>query len=892
MRLPRGIRRVFSLESSHTPSRDDVSGELEFHLAMRTQELIDRGLEPERARREAARLLGDTGRIASALLRDAQKARPRRLLSSWIAELRQDLSFALRTLRSAPGYTLAAVTTLGLGIGANTAVFTLVDGVLTSPLPYRHADRLVTLWSTSPSRGLFTRSPVSYPDFRDWRAQATSFSGMAMMYGGDAVLRQREGPTPIVVAAVSGDYFDVLGGSAVLGAPFNQRDADANAQVAVLKYGTWQRRYGGDPNIIGRTIGLDEMSYTIVGVMDRGRDFPAWGELWIPLSPEIIARNNLEHRGQRIDTWVLARLRPGVDSSAAVAELQTIAARLEQAYPATNTDWSVLVAPLRQIVIDPFGRNATLPRAMLLLNGAVGLVLLIACANVANLSLARLLFRRRELAVRMSLGAGRWRMIRQLLTESLVVSLAGAVLGVIVANWAVRFILAHGPALPRGSEIAVDVRVLTFTALLVAATTVAFGILPALRGGRAKAVDLREGTQRVTGRPRGRHLQSALVASQVGMALVLLVGAGLLLRSLVQLQSLDPGFDPEHLLVLRASAPSPPYSTDEQLIALHRTLERKLESVPGVTGAATVNHVPGGGMVISPLETQALDTTLSAVLRTASPDYVETMGIAVLEGRGLRESDADPWNGALLINQRLADIIQQPLGKRLTVFKQKPGADFGTALDGTVVGVVGDVRGSLAQGSSPFTVYVPDTQNPWQRATLVVRTDPAVTDPVTLVRRAILAADPNLPVSGLHTMEAQLQSSLAQQRFAVLLMSTFAGAAIFLAALGIYAVLAYTVRLRTREIGVRIALGANRGAVVGLVVRHTMAIVALGGAVGTVAAVALTGLMGTLLVGVEPLDPVTYATGAGTLVLVAFTAGYLPARRAANLDPMEVLREE
>ena len=891
VRLPKGVRRLFDIESTSTASEDEVRAELDFHLEMRVRDLVEQGLEPDEARAEAQRSFGDAGRINGILNRKARRAEPRRRVQAWLHDVGRDLVFSLRMLTRSSGYAAVAIVTLGLGIGANTAVFTLVDGVLMSPLPYQNSEQLVTLWSTSPTRGLFTRSPVSYPDFRDWRSQATGFQGMAMMYGDGALLSQRDGPVPIVIAAVSGDYFEILKARTILGTPFTANDALTNPQVAVLKYGTWQRRFGGDPDVIGQTITLDDMSYTVVGVTARGRDFPVWGELWIPLTPETVRANNLDHRGQRIDTWVLARLRPGVDSVTAVAELQTIARQLETAYPESNGDWSVLVAPLRQIVIDPFGRNATIPRSLFLLNGAVALVLLIACANVANLSLARVLHRRREFAVRTALGAVRWRLIRQLLTESLLVSAAGAILGIVVARWAVAFILANGPALPRDAEIALDSRVLLFTAALVAVTTLLFGILPALRSSASRFTDLRDGSRGSVGGRSGRRLQSVLVASQVGLALLLLVGAGLLVGSLRNLQQVDPGFDIDNLLVLRAEAESRPYS-DEQLVDLHQRLERAVEGVPGVLGAATVNHVPGGGMVISPLETAELDTTVSVAFRTASPDYIETMGIPVLEGRGLTRQDMAPWSGAILVNERLAGMFDNPLGTRITVFKQKPGSDFGEEQSGTIVGVVGDVRGSLAQQSSPFTVYLPFTQNPWRRATLVIRTDAAVLNSVAQVREAVRIVDPNVPLSGLHTMEAQMNDSLAQQRFAVLLMASFAGAALLLAALGIYGVLAYLVRQRARELSVRMALGARRADVVRLVVTRSMAIVGVGALAGLAAALALTRVMSSLLFGVTATDPKTYVVVTGVLVFVALAATYLPARHAASLDPMQLLREE
>jgi putative ABC transport system permease protein len=890
LRLPRGVRRLFDMESGGAASDDDVRDELGFHLEMRTRELVRQGLAPEEARREAYRLFGDADRIGSALSRAAQRSKPRRRATLWVRDVRRDFAFALRTLFRSPGYAVAAVLTLGLGIGANTAVFTLVDGVLMSPLPYRDAKQLVTLWSTTPSRGLFTRSPVSYPDFRDWRTQTTSYQGLAMLYGHGTVLEQPEGPVPIVVAAVSGDYFELLRAKMVLGVPFGLAQASANPHAAVLKYGTWQRRFGGDPGIIGRSITLGGVAYTVVGVADRGRDFPAWGEMWIPLSPDLVRAQNLDNRGQRIDTWVLARLRPAVDSAAAVAELQAVAQRLAFTYPETNNGWSALVAPLRQIVIDPFGRNATLPRSLLLLNGAVVLVLLIACANVANLSLARVLHRRREFAVRTALGAGRWRLMRQLLSESLAVSTAGALLGVIIARWTVTFILAQGPSLPRDAEIAIDLRVLGFTAVVVVVVTLLFGLVPAFRSGAARFTDLRDGARGTLGQSGGRRLQSVLVASQVGLAMLLLIGAGLLLESFRNLQQVDPGFDSEGLLVLRTQAP--PYATDEQLIDLHERLEQATENIPGVKGAATVNHVPGGGMVLSSFETPDLDTAISVAYRTASPDYIETMAIPVLEGRSLTREDMKPWNGALLVNQRLAGLLGRPLGTRVTVYKQKPGPDFGAAQEGVIVGVVGDVRGSLAQQVSPYTVYLPFTQNPWQSATLVVRTDPAVSNPASLVREAVRGVDPNLPLAQLRTMEAQLRDSVAQQRFAVLLLGAFAGAALFLAALGLYGVLAYLVRQRAREMSVRMALGARRPDIIRMVVRRAMVVVGIGGIAGLAASVALTRVMRSLLFGVSATDPTTFIAVPLMLIATALVASYLPARRAASLDPMQVLREE
>jgi predicted permease len=890
MRLPHGIRRLFNLESGATAPQEDIRTELDFPLDMQTRELIGEGWTQEEARREAERRFGRVIRIESDL-RQAHRSEPRRHIASLLNATRQDLGFALRTLSRTPGYTAVAVLTLGLGIGANTAMFTLVDGVLMRPLPYQDADRLVTLWSSSLSRGPYTRSPVSYPDFRDWRSQATSFEGMAMLYGHDVVLREREGPTPLLVAAVSGDYFELLRARAVLGRPFSQSGVSENPQVAVLKYGTWQRRFGGDPAIVGRTITLDDMIYTIVGVLDQGRDFPGWGEMWIPLSPEIIARHNLEHRGQRIDTWVLARLRPGVDSAAASAELQAIANRLAQAYPETNIEWSTLIAPLHQIVIDPWGTNASMPRSLLLLNGAVALVLLIACANVANLSMARVLHRRRELAIRTALGAGRWRLVRHLLTESLIVTATGATLGVVFARWAVSLILLRGPALPRAPEIAVDLRVLLFTAGLVGVTTLVFGILPAFRGAGTGFAELRDGPRGAIGGMSGKRLQSVLVTSQVGFALLLLTGAGLLIESLRSLQRVDAGFAVENLLVLRTQAQSPPYSTDEQLLDLHRRLEEAVENIPGVIAASTVNHVPGGGMVISRIEALGLDTSLSVTFRTAAADYIETMGIPVREGRSLTDADMIPWNGSILINERLASILGNALGRRVTVFKQKPGPDFGKPLEGTVIGIIGDVRGSLAQRVSPYTVYLPNTVNPWQSATLVVRTDQTVQNPAVLVREAVLRVDPNLPVIQLRMMEDQMYDSLAQQRFAVLLMGAFASAALLLAALGLYGVLAYLVRQRSREISVRMALGARQVDVVRLVVKRAMIIVGVGVVAGLTAATMLTRVMSSLLFDVSPTDPVTFLTVTGVLVCVAVVASYFPARRAASLDPMQVLRD-
>ncbi len=892
IRLPEGFRRAFDLQASDTHSAGDVEAELQFHIEERTSELVDRGLPPDEARRQAVRAFGDADRIRFELTRQARRSGSRLRRSTWLRDMRYDLGFAVRMSVRASGYAAVAILTLGLGIGANTAIFTLVDGVLMSPLPFHDADRLITLWSNSVSRGPYTRSPVSYPDFRDWRSQSTSFDGMAMLYGHDMVLREQQGPTPILVAAVSDDYFDVLRARTVLGRPFNRSDVLENSQIAVLKYGAWQRRFGADPAIIGKTIPLDQGTFTVLGVLDQGHDFPMWGEFFIPLSAEIISRHNLEHRGQRIDTWVLARLRSGLDSARAEAELRTIADRLAVAYPETNTEWSVVVAPLQQIVIDPWGSNANLPRALWLLYGAVALVLLIACANMANLSLARVIRRRRELAVRTALGAGRWRLVRQLLTESLLLTLVGALLGVLFARWAVTFIMAHGPALPRGAEIGIDLRVLAFTALLVGVTTLVFGILPALRGAGAGVAYLKDGARGILGGKGGKRLQSALVASQVGLAMLLLIGAGLLIESLANLRRVNAGFDVGNLLVLRTQAQAPPYSTDEQLLDLHRRLEEAVENLPGVVAASTVNHVPGGGMVITRIETPAIDTSLSAAFRTAAADYIETMGIPIREGRGLSAADMNPWNGSMLINERLAGVLGNAVGKRITVFKQKPGPDFGTPLDGVVVGVVGDVRGSLTQQVSPYTVYLPSPVNPWQSATLVARIDPAVQNPAALVREAVRQVDPNLPTTQLYMMEDQLHDSLSQQSFAVLLMGAFAGTALFLAGLGLYGVLAYVVRQRSREISVRMALGARREDVITMVVRRAIVIVAIGSVAGIVAAVAFARVISSLLFGVSATDPTLLATVTAVLVTVACAASFIPARRAASLDPMEVLREE
>jgi putative ABC transport system permease protein len=805
----------------------------------------------------------------------------------------QDVRYSIRTLGKSFGFTSVAVLTLALGIGANSAVFTVVNGVLLRPLPYPDQDRLLTLWSVRPDGSI--GSLPSYPDFQSWHAQSESYVGMAFIYGDEMIRRTDEGLDPMLAAYVTGEFFSTLRARAVLGSPFgNTGGADfGEEKVIVLKYGIWQGQFGGDPEIIGKTVPFADGSYTVGAVMAEGVDYPVWADMYTPITQAVIDRSGLNARDRRVDTRVFARLRTDVDQATAISELTTIASRLEAEYPETNTDWTVRIRPLKAIVLDPWGQNRNLRRALFVLMAAVGFVLLIACANIANLMLARIVSRGREMAVRTALGAGRGRLMRQTLTESLVLAALGATAGVIFARWGVDALLAGAPPLPRVAEIKVDGGVLAYTTGLAVLAALLFGTAPAMRNsGRNLVERLKEGGRSAIGRLGTRHIQVSLVVSQVGLALVLLIGAGLLGKSLRQLADVNLGFNTTQLTSVRIRPPQPQYADARLRADLYGRLVDEVAAVPGIESASLVNHTPGGGLIFSPLRVEGLAEEVTTAFKTVAPGYFETMGIAVVEGRSFDALDMTESTDGIIIDRTLARFLDIELGRRITVFKQVADNELGQPITGEVIGIVGATRVSLSQESPYPNVFVPFTVNPWMHATIVARSRSDVSGIGEQIRDAVLTVEAEIPGVEPASVADRMHETVSKERFAARLMASFAAAALLLSAVGIYGVMAYLVKQRTAEIGLRMAMGATSGHVLRLIVGRAMWMVLTGTLVGLAAAFGLTRFIGAMLFEVGAMDLSTYATVTGILVLVAFVASFLPANQATKVDPLTTLRAE
>jgi predicted permease len=795
-----------------------------------------------------------------------------------------DVRYGFRMLLKHRGFAFISILALSLGIGANTAIFSVVNAVLFRPLPYKDPSRLVTILHEG-------GKPVAPANFLDWKAQNQVFESMAAAQVWDPTLTGKDRPEQLHALQLTADMFSVLGVSPIAGRTFNAgEDQPGNEHVVVLSHRFWQRMFNGDRGVVGQRLTLDGEGYTIIGVMPQDFQFaPFWAtraEVWTPLN---LAPRMSDRRGQSLR--VFARLKPGATREQAQSEMDAITGRLEQDYPKENKGLGTSVDSLHEKVV---GKSRA---ALLILFGAVGFVLLIACANVANLMMARATARRKEIAVRAALGAGRLRIARQLLTESVMLSLAGGVVGLLLAVWGIEALTRLGPDnLPRMKDIGLDYYVLGFTLGLSVLTGIVFGLAPVLQTTRVDLNEtLKEGGRGAADGGRRNRVRRLLVVSEMGLALMLLISGGLMIRSFLRLLSVEPGFNPKQVMTMTVSLAGSEHKTEPQRAAFFNELLNRVEAIPGVQSASAINHLPLGGDVWSlgftiegrpaplPGETQ------SAVYRIVRPRYFQTMGATLITGRDFTERDADAAPGVVIINEAFARRYfpgDDPLGKRISVSNDRLNPH-------EIVGVIRDAKQSeLTSAPNPET-YLPHQQAAGPRGmTLVIR---SASDPAALaqvVQREVWAIDKNLPVSEVRTMEEVVAESIGPQRFNMILLSLFAGVALLLAAVGIYGVMSYTVTQRMHEIGVRMALGASRSDILRLVVKQGMVLALIGVGLGLLGALAVTRLMTSLLFNISPTDSLTFVVVSVVLTAVALIACYIPARRATNVDPMIVLRYE
>lgn len=871
----------------------DLTEEMRAHIEMRTRQNIAAGMPSDEARYAAMRQFGWVENIK-------ETCREQRGIT-WPENFLQDARYGVRMLVKNPGFTAVGVLTLALGVGANTAIFSVVNGVLLKPLPYHDPGRIVTVLHDG-------WGPVAPADFLDWRSQNRSFERMAAAEAWGGTLTGGDRPEAIPGIRLGEGLLELLGVPPLFGRMFQADDYQpGHDRVLILSYALWIRHFGASPSVIGQTVTLDSQPYTVIGIMPRDFRFaPFWvtkSEMWAPLS--------LTERANRRD-WnslrVFARLMPGVSRERAQADMDTICRRLEQAYPDTNKGRTVRVDSLLDKVVGD------IRRALLVLLGAVVFVLLIACANVANLLLVRAAAREKEMAIRTALGAGRWRTIRQLLTESLVLASLAGLLGLAAGFFGVIMLKSYlqGSAstftlrLPRVEDITIDPPTLLFSLAIALLTGLVFGLAPALHAAKA---DL-QGTLKESGRSmssgqRSRRVRAALVVAEVGLALVMLSGAGLLMRSFLRLAAVDPGFEPKNVLTMTVSLAGQNDFVGPKRIAFYEQLFQRIEALPGVQSASAVNHLPlagdawGFGITIEGRPLPAAGEGVGAVFRVCRPRYCRTMGMSFVRGRDFSNQDGLGSPGVVIINENLARrqfANDDPLGKRLTLDDPRGNPNWLT-----IVGVVKDAKQTSWTGEPSNEIYLPWSQSKGYveetgghiaYMTLVIRTAGYPRSLVGAVQSAVWGLNRNAPVSSIMTMEEVVANAVWQQRFNLVLIGLFAALALVLATVGIYGVMAYSVAQRTQEIGIRLALGAQRGDLVRLVVTEGMRLTVLGLVIGLFGALALTRMMTSLLYQVNTTDPVTFAGVIFALASVSVLACYLPARRATRVDPMVALRHE
>ena len=801
-------------------------------------------------------------------------------------DLLQDIRYAVRSLIKRPGFVVVAVATLAFGIGANTAIFSVVDAVLLRPLSFPEPERIVVLDGTNLNLGIPEGGATSVPDFSDWRNQSSSFEQIAAFVAGGTVLVTNDEPERVRGTSVTEDFFPLF-----RTAPFKGRLIQAdefkegNDFVAILSYALWQRRFGASENVIGSKVQVSNFSITIVGVMPPGFDYPTQTEIWFPLP--LNPAN--EKRFNRFLN-VVGRLKPGVTIQQAQSEMGLMSERLAQTYVETNMGWNVKLTNLQNRLVG------NLRTSLLILLGAVTLVLLIACANVANLQLARATYRKREIAVRTALGASRFRIVRQLLTESVLLSILSGAVGLAFSIWLTKLLIAVSPPnSPRFEEIGLDARVFGFAFAVAFVTGVVFGLVPAIQTSK---IDLNE-TLKESGRSgshtRRNRIGSALMVSEIALSFMLLVGAGLLIKSFVRLREVNPGFNPSNMLAMRVSLPAGKYQQGEPRVQIYQQLVERISSLPGVASAGAITQLPLRGDTFNlgrgylregdPATPEAAG---NANFLAVTPTYLDTMQIPLKAGRGFTDRDTNEAPKVVIVNETMARKLwpgESPVGRKIWVW-------YDEKFHREIVGVVADTRQFL-DTEAESQMYVPFAQDAgWGSLSLVVRTNG---DPAALagaVRNEIRAVDKGIPIYNVKTLDEVVATSAAPRRTPMLLLSSFAGVAMLLAMLGIYGVTAYYVTQRTHEIGVRIALGAQMRDVLKLVLTRGVIFALAGIAIGAAGAFGLTRYLATLLFGVPPIDLMTFAIVAAVLVMVALLASVIPARRAAKVDPLVALRYE
>ncbi|HEY1939109.1 MAG TPA: ABC transporter permease [Candidatus Angelobacter sp.] len=870
--------RVQGLFSRNIRDRE-LAQEFESHLQMHIDDNVRAGMGFEQARREALVKFGGMEAAKEAVRETSRMV--------WVETTVSDARYAARGLRLNPGFAVTAILSLALGIGASVAIYTVADNLLLRPLPYPAAQQLVMLYETNPHQAL-KHNVISPANYFDWKAQSSSFSAIGGFFDFHVIVGDGKRTEEIDAQAMSGEVLPALGVQPIRGRVFTTQEDKDDAHVAVISYRLWQNWFGGDDAVIGRQLQVNSRPFTIIGVLPPEFYFNTRScDIWLTLG--LNPADNLRKTQGRW-MWAVARLKPTVTLSQARAEMSGIAQRLEIAYPEFNKGWGAAVEPLRDSFV---GEVKT---SLLVLLGAVTLLLCVACANVANLLLARYTTRRREMAIRGALGAARGRLVRQLLTESLILGLAGGILGIVLAYFAVSGLVALAPReLTRSVQITFDLRIVVFAFLLSVVVSIVFGLAPSLvASGGTLNHGLHEDSRQSTG--TGNRLRSWLVALEIACSVALMAGAGLLFRSLVGLQNVDPGLDEHNVLTFRVSLPEQRYGSTQKRLEFFSGATERLGELPGVRSASAVSYLPFNGQAagtavqIGGRPPAKPGEELVATIRTVMPGYFRTMGIPLKSGRDFTASDnlaATPPRfivNETFVRKYLTD--EDPIGKQISPWMNKENPF------GEIVGVVGDVKeGTLDKEPAP-TVYYIYSHLDYGEMVFVLRTQKDSLSLAASARKMIQELDPELPVSQLRSMETVVRQTFSRQQFSTVLLGSFSLASLVLAAIGIYGLLAYSVTQRTREIGVRVALGAEPHSIVRMIIASGARMVLIGGGAGLIGAFALSGLMKSLLFGVGPRDPLTFIAAPAIFVAVALIAAYVPARRAARVSPTEALRAE